>query len=61
MYRRRGLSPTTLYKLKPFYAVMEVSDAAHLKALENENAKLKRLLAGTVLDNVVVKDLRAKN
>ena len=37
---------------------MEVSEAARLKALEDENAKLKRLLADTMLDNVVLKDLR---
>lgn len=36
---------------------MEVSEAARLKALEDENAKLKRLLADTMLDNVVLKDL----
>ena len=40
---------------------MEVSDAAKLKALENENAKLKRLLADQMLDDVVLKDLLGKN
>lgn len=40
---------------------MEVSEAARLKALEGENAKLKRLLADTMLDNVVLKDLLGKN
>ena len=40
---------------------MEVSEAAKLKALKDENAKLKRLLADTMLDNVVLKDLLAKN
>ena len=40
---------------------MEVSDAAKLKALENENAKLKRLLADQMLDNFVLKDLLGKN
>lgn len=38
-----------------------LSEAARLKALEDENAKLKRLLAGTMLDNVVLKDLLGKN
>ena len=40
---------------------MEVSDAPKLKALEDENAKLKRLLAAQMLDNVVLKDLLGKN
>lgn len=39
---------------------MDVSEAARLKALEDENAKLKRLLADTMLDNVVLKDLLGK-
>ena len=59
--RRHGLSPATFYKLKARYGGMEVSEAARLKALEDENAKLKRLLADTMLDNVVLKDLLAKN
>ena len=59
--RRHGLSPATFYKLKAKYGGMEVSEAARLKALEDENAKLKRLLADTMLDNVVLKDLLGKN
>ena len=59
--RRHGLSPATFYKLKSKYGGMEVSEAARLMALEDENAKLKRLLADTMLDNVVLKDLLAKN
>lgn len=39
----------------------EVSEGARLKALEDENAKLKRLLADTMLDNVVLKDLLGKS
>ncbi|MEO3480875.1 MULTISPECIES: IS3 family transposase [unclassified Phaeobacter] len=58
--RRHGLSPATFYKLKSKYGGMEVSEAARLKALEDENAKLKRLLADTMLDNVVLKDLLGK-
>ena len=38
-----------------------MSDAHHLKSLENENSKLKRLLADTMFDNVVLKDLLGKN
>ena len=59
--RRHGLSPATFYKLKATYGGMEVSEAARLKALEDENAKLKRLLADAMLDNVVLKDLLGKN
>lgn len=59
--RRHGLSPATLYKLKAKYGGMEVSEAARLKAFEDENAKLKRLLADAMLDNVVLKDLLGKN
>ncbi|KKK59247.1 hypothetical protein LCGC14_3036290 [marine sediment metagenome] len=59
--RRHGLSPATFYKLKARYGGMEVSDAAKLKTLTDENAKLKRLLADTMLDNVVLKDLLGKN
>ena len=40
---------------------MDVSEAARLKSLEDKNAKLKRLLADTMLDNVVLKDLLGKN
>ncbi len=59
--RRHGLSPATFYEFKSKYGGMEVSEAARLKALEDENAKLKRLLADTMLDNVVLKDLLGKN
>ena len=59
--RRHGLSPVSFYKFKAKYGGMDVSDAAKLKALEDENAKLKRLLADTMLDNVVLKDLLGKN
>ena len=59
--RRHGLGPATFYKLRSRYGAMEVSEAASLKALEDENAKLKRLLADTMLDNVVLKDLLGKN
>ncbi|MEO1346993.1 MAG: IS3 family transposase [Pseudomonadota bacterium] len=58
--RKRGLSQGTFYKFKSKYGGMEVSDVAKLKALEDENAKLKRLLADQMLDNVVLKDLPGK-
>ena len=57
MCRRHGLGSATFYKLKSKYGGLEVSGAARLKALEDENAKLKRLLADTMLDNVVLKGL----
>lgn len=47
--RRHGLSPATFYKPKAKYGGMDVSDAQRLKTLENENGKLKRLLADAML------------
>ena len=58
--RQHGLSPATFYKLKAKYGGMDLSDAKRLKQLEDENAKLKRLLADAMLDNVVLKDLLGK-
>src|SRR5712691_6080111 len=48
--RRHGISGTTFYKWKAKYGGMDVSDARRLKALEDENAKLKKLLAEAMLD-----------
>ncbi len=58
--RKHGLSPATFYKLKAKYVGMDLSDANRLKQLEAENAKLKRLVADVMLDNVVLKDLLGK-
>jgi putative transposase len=58
--RKHGLSPASFYKLKAKYGGMEVSDARRLRSLEEENAKLKRVLAETMLDVVVLKDLLGK-
>ena len=58
--RKHGLSPATFYKLKAKYGGMDLSDAKRLKQLEDENAKLKRLVADVILDNVVLKDLLGK-
>lgn len=55
--RKHGFSPATFYNLTAKYGGMELSDAKRLKQLEDENAKLKRLLADAMLDNVVLKDL----
>ena len=58
--RRHGISPNTFYKWKAKYGGLDVSDARKLKSLETENARLKRLLADTMLDNAVLKDLLGK-
>jgi putative transposase len=54
------LSPATFYKLKAKYGGLEVSEARRLRLLEEENSKLKRLLAESVLDNAILKDLLGK-
>lgn len=58
--RKHGLSAATFYKLKAKYGGMEVSDARRLRQLEDENGKLKRLLAESVLDNAILKELLGK-
>ena len=58
--RKYGLSPATFYKLKAKFGGLEVSDAHRLRQLEDENLKLKRLLAEAMLDNTVLKDLLGK-
>lgn len=58
--RKHGLSPATFYKLKAKYGGLEVSEARRLRQLEDENGKLKRLLAESVLDNAILKDLLGK-
>ena len=58
--RKHGLSSPTFYKWKAKYGGMDVSEARRLKALEDENAKLKRMLADAMLDNVALKDLLGK-
>ena len=58
--RKHGLSPATFYKLKAKYGGMDLSDTKRLKQLEEENVKLKRLVADVMLDNVVLKDLLGK-
>ena len=58
--RKYGVSDATFYKWRSRFGGMEVSDARKLKALEEENRKLKKLLAETMLDNAMLKDLNAK-
>ena len=52
--RRHGISSATFYKYKAKFGGLEVSEARRLRALEDENAKLKKLLAEAMLDNVVL-------
>tara|TARA_R100001509_G_C4800415_1_gene192900 strand:- start:108 stop:371 length:264 start_codon:yes stop_codon:yes gene_type:complete len=59
--RRHGVSSATFYKWKAKFGGMDVSDARRLKTLEQENARLKRLLAEAELDKAVLKDLLGKN
>ena len=58
--RRHGVSSATFYKWKAKFGGMDVSEARRLKALEDENTKLKRMLADAMLDNVALKDLLGK-
>ena len=58
--RKHGISTASFYKYKAKFGGMEVSDARKLKALEDENAKLKKLLAEQMLDNAMLKDVNSK-
>jgi putative transposase len=58
--RKHGMSDATFYNWKSKYGGLEVSEAKRLRALEAENAKLKRLLAEAMLDNAGLKDLLGK-
>ena len=59
--RRHGISEQTFYRWKAKYSGMSVSDAQKLKALEDENRRLKKLLAESMLDVAALKDLLGKN
>lgn len=59
--RRHGVSEATIYNWKAKYGGLEVPEAKWLRALEDENAKLKRLLAEAMPDNAGLKDLLTKN
>lgn len=58
--RKHGISEATFYKYKAKFGGMEVSDARRLRALEDENSKLKKLLAEQMLDNAILKDIASK-
>ncbi len=59
--RKYGVSDATFYKWRSRYGGMEISDARRLKALEDENRKLKKLLAETMLDASTLKEMLGKN
>jgi len=59
--RQQGISETTFYKWKAKFGGLTVSDAKRLKALEQENTRLKQLLADAMLDNTALKELLRKN
>jgi putative transposase len=58
--RKHGISPATFYQWKAKFGGLEVSEARRLRALEAENARLKKLLADAMLDNAMLKDIAAK-
>ncbi|TCM44002.1 putative transposase [Rhizobium sp. PP-F2F-G48] len=58
--RKHGISEATFYNWKAKYGGMEVSEAKRLKALEDENAKLKKLLAEQMLDVAALRELLGK-
>ena len=58
--RKHGISDATFYKWKAKFGGMDVSDAKRLKALESENARLKKLLAESMLENEVTREALRK-
>ena len=58
--RKHGISSPTFYKWKAKYGGLDVSEARRLRALEDENGRLKRMLADAMLDNAALKDLLGK-
>ena len=58
--RKHGISGATFYKWKAKYGGLDVSDARRLKTLEDENRRLKKLLAEAMLDNAMLKDINEK-
>ncbi len=58
--RKHGISPATFYQWKARFGGLEVSEARRLRALEDENSRLKKLLAEAMLDNAVLKDVASK-
>ena len=58
--RKHGISSATFYKWKAKYGGLDVSEARRLRSLEDENRRLKKLLAETMLDNAMLKDIASK-
>ena len=58
--RKHGVSEATLYNWKSKYGGLEVSEAKRLRALEDENGRLKRLLADAILDNAMLREIGSK-
>jgi putative transposase len=58
--RKHGVSEATFYKWKAKFVGLDVSEARRLRQLEDENARLKKLLADAMLDNAVLKDIASK-
>ena len=61
LYRKHGISDATFYKWRSRFGGMEVSDAKKLRALEAENAKLKKLLAESMIDVSTLREMLGKN
>ena len=61
LIRKHGISEQTYYRWKSKYGGMEVNEAKRLKALEDENRRLKQMVAELLLDNKVLKDINSKN
>ena len=59
--RQNGISETTFYKWRSKYGGMDVSEAMRLRQLEEENARLKKMVADLMLGNVMLKDVASKN
>jgi putative transposase len=59
--RKHGVSEATFYKWKAKFGGLDVSEARRLRQLEDENTRLKKLLADAMLDNAVLKDIASKN
>ena len=59
--REVGISTPTFYKWKAKYGGLELSDARRLKGLEEENRKLKRIVADQALDIMALKEISSKN
>ena len=61
LIRKHGISEQTFYRWKSKYGGMEVNEAKRLKALEDENRRLKQMVAELMLDNKILKDINSKN